>query len=88
MNHDQAGRGDLRTIANGLFPSGQDVSNLTAEGRDEVRAAVDALLRMWDRTSAKLELALRQLDKAADEIKRLQAENAALRIKAAGCNNS
>lgn len=71
MTDRTASRGDLRTIANGLFPSGQDVASLTPEGRDEVRAAVDALLRAWGRTSAKLGLALGQLDRAAAEIERL-----------------
>ena len=59
---------DFRTIANGLFPSGQRVENMSKEGQDEVRAAVDALLRVWDRTNARLSLALQQIDRAADAI--------------------
>lgn len=86
MTDRTAGRGDLRTIANGLFPSGQDLASLTPEGRDEVRAAVDALLRVWDYTSAKLELALGQLDKAAAEIERLNGIIAKLSANAGPVN--
>ena len=69
----KTGKGDLRTIASGLFPAGDELPS-TKEGRDEVRAAVDALLRVWDHSSAKLLLALEQLDRAADEIERLRAQ--------------
>ncbi len=66
-----AGKGDLRTIARGLIPGGFDPTSLTTKGRDEVRAAIDAILRAWDRSNTKLGLALEQLDKAAAEIDRL-----------------
>jgi hypothetical protein len=68
----QASGGDLRTIANGLFPAGGDSSTLTKEGRDEVRAAMEVILRLWDHRNTKLSLALEQLDRAADEIERLR----------------
>lgn len=69
----QASSGDLRILANGLFPAGGDVKELTPEGRDEVRDAVDVILKLWDTGSARLGLALERLDKAADEIERLKA---------------
>lgn len=72
---DLAGKGDLRTVATGLFPQGFDVAALTPEGRDEVRAAVDAILRLWDQENARLSLALKQLDKGAAEIERLKGAN-------------
>ena len=74
----QAGKGDLQTLANGLFPAGFDATALTPEGRDEVRAAVDVILKLWDRGSARLTLALEQLDKAAAEIDRLKGRIAEL----------
>ena len=70
----KADKGDLQTLANGLLPSGQDISRLTAEGRDEVRAAIDVILKIWDYNRTKLDLALVQLDKCAAEIERLTAE--------------
>lgn len=75
----QASRGDLRTIANGLFPAGSDPSALPKEGKDEVRAAIEVILKLWDHRNTKLALALEQLDRAADEIARLRAENERLR---------
>lgn len=74
----EAGKGDLRTILNGLFPTKEQLPR-TLEGRDEVRAAVDALLRIYDRDNARLTLALEQLDKGAAEIERLRADNERLR---------
>lgn len=69
------GRGDLRTLANGLFPvGGVEAKDLPPEGRDEVRAAMDVILRLWDYQSAKLDLALQSLDKAAVEIDRLKGK--------------
>lgn len=67
-------KGDARAIANGLFPGGQDIQSLTRQGRDEVREAVEVMLKVWDRNNVKLQLALQQLDKAADEIERLKRE--------------
>ena len=64
---------DYRVIADGLFPGGMDPAKLTEIGREEVRNAVDALLRLWDRDNARLALALEQLDRAAAEIERLKA---------------
>ena len=61
----RAGKGDLKTLANGLFPGGFDAATLTQEGRDEVRSAVDVILRLWDYRNARLTLALEGLDKAA-----------------------
>lgn len=69
----QAGKGDLRKLANGLIPSGFDAAKLTPEGRDEVRAAIDVILKLNDQRFARLSLALEQLDRAADEIDRLRA---------------
>jgi len=66
-------KSDARTIASGLFPSGQDVKSLTPEGREEIRRAVDVILRLYDHNAARLELALEQLDKAA-EIDRLRKD--------------
>lgn len=74
-----ASHGDLRTIANGLFADGYDSSALTKEGKDEIRAAIDVILKLWDHRNTKLSLALEQLDLAADEIARLSAENERLR---------
>src|SRR6266567_8188824 len=68
----EASKGDLRTLASGLFPAGFDAAALTPEGRDEVRAAVDVILKLSDRQSARLKLALEQLDRAASEIDRLK----------------
>lgn len=67
-------QGDLRTLANGLFPSGLDPVALTPEGRDEVRAAVDVILKLWDHQSAHLQLALKELDRAAGHIEQTKAE--------------
>jgi len=66
-------KGDLRTLGNGLFPTGFDAASLTSEGRDEVRDAIDVLLKLWDHRNARLTLALEQLDRAAAEIDRLKA---------------
>ena len=63
---------DYRMIANGLLPGGCDPDKLTAIGRQEVRDAIDALLRIYDRDNARLDLALRELDRAAAEIERLR----------------
>jgi chromosome segregation ATPase len=68
---DLAGKGDIRTVANGLLPSGQNVASMTKTGKAEVRAALEALLRIYDNDNARLGLALEQLDRAADEIERL-----------------
>ena len=68
-------RDDARTIASGLFPSGQDIESLTPQGREEIRQAVDVILRLYDYNAARLELALEQLDKAAAEIDRLRKEH-------------
>lgn len=77
---DQMGqKGDLKTISHGLIPTGFNAANLPPKGRDEVREAIDAILRIWDYTQAKTTLALEQLDKAAAEIDRLKAEIAELR---------
>jgi chromosome segregation ATPase len=70
----EASRGDLRTIANGLFPAGGEVATLSPAGRDEVREAVEVILRLSSHDNARLTLALEQLDKAADEVERLNAE--------------
>lgn len=70
---------DLRTIANGLFPVVGDTSALPKEGKDEIRAAIEVILKLLDRRNTKLVLALEQLDRAADEIARLRAENERLR---------
>ena len=75
--------GDLQTLANGLFPSGGSEAHLTPEGRDEIRDAIDIILKFWDYRNTKLSLALEQLDKAADEIFRLRAENEKLRADCA-----
>ncbi len=64
-------RGDLRTLANGLFPTGQELPP-TQEGRDEIREAVNVILKLHDARSARLTLALRGLDRAAEEIERLR----------------
>lgn len=69
----KAGQGDLRTIARGLIPAGFDAATLTPEGRDEVREAIDVILKLSDYRNAKLGLALEQLEKAAAEIERLRA---------------
>jgi hypothetical protein len=69
-----AGKGDLKTIANGLFPSGFNAAALTPEGRDEVRAAVDVILRLSDSRNARLTLALEMLDKAAAHIEHKDAQ--------------
>lgn len=68
------GKGDLKTLANGLFPSGQDVAALTPEGRDEIRDAIEVILKLWDYRNARLALALEGLDKAADEIVALRSK--------------
>lgn len=65
-------RGDLQTIANGLFPAGFKAAALTPEGRDEVKEAVDVILRLSSTQNARLTLALEQLDKAADDNTRLR----------------
>jgi len=36
---------DLRTISKALFPDGLDVAKLTPQGRQELREAIDAVLR-------------------------------------------
>lgn len=64
---------DHRIIADGLFPGGMDPAKLTELGRAEVRAAIEALLRVWDRDNARLALALEQLDRGAAEVERLRA---------------
>lgn len=74
-----AGKGDLRTIANGLLPTGLDPKTLPPEGRDEIREAIDVILKLWDYRNARLTLALEQLEKAAAEIERLKTENESLR---------
>jgi hypothetical protein len=67
-------KNDARTILNGLFPSGQqDIKSLPPQGREEIRRAIDVILRLYDYNTARLELALEQLDKAAAEIDRLRA---------------
>lgn len=71
----QASKGDLRTIANGLIPAGFDAASLTPEGRDEVRAAIDVILRLHDAQSARLTLALEQLDRAAAYIDKMKLGN-------------
>lgn len=82
-----AGSGDLKTVARGLMPAGLDPSTLTPEGRDEVRAAIDAILRLWDHRNARLTLALEQLDKAAAEIDRLKKINEqTARVRCAECD--
>jgi hypothetical protein len=65
---------DARTIANnGLLPTGQDARSLPQKsGREEIRQAIDTLLRLYDYDNARLELALEQLDRAAAEIERLR----------------
>lgn len=73
------GKGDIRTLANGLFPAGMDPAALTPEGRDEVREAMEVLLKIYDYRNTKLALALEQLDRAAAEIDRLRAELALAR---------
>jgi hypothetical protein len=65
------GSSHFRTLANGLFPSGFAADALTPEGRDEVREAVEIILKLWDHRNARLTLVLEQLDKAAREIERL-----------------
>ena len=67
----QASSGDLRTLANGLFPTGGDVASLPQEGKDEVIAAIDVILKLNDYRNTKLAMALRELDRAAAEIDRL-----------------
>lgn len=69
-----------RTIVSGLLPEGGNVDTLSLKGRDEVRAALDMVLQVHSQQASKLELALRQLDEAAAEIKRLRLENARLRL--------
>ncbi len=69
------GRGDLKTLADGLFPCGHD-NPTSPRGRDEVRAAMEVILKLWDYQSAKLELALRELDGAGAEIDRLNKKAA------------
>lgn len=69
----EANKDDLRALANGLIPGGFDATQLTPEGRDEVRDAIDVLLKLSDQRNVRLTLALGQLDRAAVEIERLQA---------------
>lgn len=66
-----SGKGDLRTIVNGLFPTNFDTASLSKRGKDEIKEAIDAILRISSYQDARLTLALEQLDKAADEITRL-----------------
>lgn len=75
-----AGAGDLRTLVSGLIPAGFDAGALTPKGRDEVRDALDVILKLWDYRNARLTLALEQLDKAAVEIERLRLEIIAIGI--------
>ena len=70
-----AGKDDLRALAHGLIPAGFDATELTLEGRDEVRAAIDVLLKLSDHRYARLSFALEQLDKGATEIERLKSAN-------------
>lgn len=79
----EAGKGDFRTVLDGLFPTGERLP-ASRTGRDEVRAALDALLRIYDHNNARLILALEQLDKGAAEIERLRAELAAERLHRMG----
>jgi hypothetical protein len=79
------GKDDLKTLANGLFPvGGPEASALPPEGRDEICAAVEVILKLHDYQKTKLSLALGQLDKAAAEIERLKT---ALQNIASGCAN-
>jgi hypothetical protein len=39
---------DVRTIICGLLPDGLDVSRLTSGGRQEIRDAIDTVLRMTE----------------------------------------
>lgn len=36
---------DLRTVACGLLPDGVDVNKLTPEAREEIRAAIDVIIK-------------------------------------------
>ena len=67
-------RTDLRTILNGLIPTGFDSRRMPPEAKCEVREALDAVLKLWDQRNARLTLALESLDRAAEEIERLKAE--------------
>jgi len=71
-------RADMQTIVSGLLPAGMDIESLTPEGRDEVRQALDTILKVWDRTQARLALALGQLDKAADHIAAISPQDGTL----------
>lgn len=71
----QADKSDLKTLASGLIPAGFDAARLPADGRDEVRAAIDVILKLSDHSNAKLSLALEQLDRAAAEIERIKSAN-------------
>jgi hypothetical protein len=69
---------EARVIMSGLFPSGQDIRSLTLTGREEIRDAVDTILRLYDYDNARLTLALEQLDRADAEIRRLREQLAEL----------
>ena len=71
----QTSKDRLRTLANGIIPTGFDAKKLPPEGCDEVRAAIDVLLELSNRRTTKLTLALSQLNKAALEIDRLKENN-------------
>ena len=46
-------RDDAATILRGLCPQGCDYSRVTREGRQEVRDAVDAVIRLWETGKAR-----------------------------------
>jgi hypothetical protein len=79
------GKNAAHTLVNGLLPAGLQSRSLPPEGRNEVREALDTVLRLYEGDKMRLELALHQLDRAAAEIERLQAENALL-LRAGGSN--
>ncbi len=68
-----AGRGDLKTIAHGLIPTGFNAAALPPEGRNEIKDAIDVILKVSSYQDARLTIAIEQLDKAAAEIDRLRA---------------
>ena len=70
---------DARALANGLLPSGQNISSLSPTGREEVKHAIETVLRLYEMQDARLSLALEQLNRAADALAAKDAEIARLR---------
>ena len=50
MTYNVVNRKQARIILDGLFPTGMEVEKLTKTGRAELRAAVDVLLKIMEKS--------------------------------------